>query len=157
MAIEYPSKEKILQAISYDPVGGIFTSNLSGRKIGYIDSCGYEVINIYKQEYRSHRLAMVINSFDIDGIRNNNKINNLRLVTKKENAKNKRLKSNNKSGVHGVGWAKELGKWRARISSSKNRYVSLGCFNSFFEAVCARKSAEIKHGYHINHGRLSSL
>ena len=28
----------------------------------------------------------------IDGVRNNNKLNNLRLVTKKENAKNKRLR-----------------------------------------------------------------
>ena len=165
MAIEYPSKKEVLKAITYNSDTGVFTSNLSGRKIGYIDSCGYEVINIYNQEYRSHRLAMVISGLDvtglevdhIDGVRNNNKLNNLRLVTKKENAKNKRLRCNNKTGVHGVSWAKELGKWRSRISTSKNRHVSLGCFDSFFEAICARKSAEIKHGYHINHGRLLSL
>jgi hypothetical protein len=157
------SKEKILKAITYS-ASGDFTSNLSGRKIGYIDSDGYEIINIYKTEYRSHRLALIVNDINIDnmevdhidGNRSNNKLSNLRAVTKKENAKNKRLRKNNKTGVHGVGWAKELGKWRARISTATNRHKSLGCFSSLFDAICARKSAEIKYGYHINHGRFST-
>ena len=65
----------------------------------------------------------------------------------------KRLRSNNKTGIHGVSWAKELGKWRARISTDKNRHVSLGCFESFLDACCARKSSELINGYHENHGR----
>lgn len=126
MDMKQISKSKILKAITYNS-DGTFTSNLSGNRIGYIDSDGYEVINIYKTEYRAHRLALIVNGI------------------------------NNKTGVHGVSWAKELGRWRSRISTVQNRHLSLGCFNSFLDAVCARKSAEVKFGYHINHGRLSSL
>lgn len=160
MAIEYPSKEMISDKLSYDKESGFFKSNLSGKRIGYIDGCGYEVINIYNQEYRSHRLAMVIMGLDltglevdhINGVRSNNKLSNLRLVSKKENAKNKRLRANNKTGVHGVTFIETSKKWRSRISDGLKRSLHLGCFDNFFDSVCARKSAEIKYGYHVNHG-----
>tara|TARA_R110002124_G_scaffold240982_1_gene406239 strand:- start:6 stop:500 length:495 start_codon:yes stop_codon:yes gene_type:complete len=161
MAIEYPSKDLILNKLTYNPVNGSFFSKVSSREVGYTDGDGYIVINIYNQEFRAHRLALIVSDFDVkglevdhkNGIRNDNKLSNLVPVTKSINAKNKRLRSNNNTGLHGVSWAKELNKWRARISTSKNRYTSLGCFDSFIEACCARKSAEIKHGYHENHGR----
>ena len=162
MALEYPSKSMIEEKISYNPDTGLFYSIISKRNVGYLDKDSYIVINIYNQEYRAHKLAMIIQGSDLiglevdhaDGVRSNNKLSNLSAVTKRVNAKNKRLKSNNKTGIHGVGWDKCLGKWRSRISTDKNRYTSLGCFSSFFDACCARKSAEVVNGYHENHGRL---
>lgn len=148
--------------LSYNPCTGLFHSKVSNRDVGYLDKNGYVVINIYNQEYRAHKLAMILQGIDLtglevdhaDGVRDNNKLTNLSAVTKKQNAKNKRLKSTNKTGIHGVGWDKDLEKWRSRISTNKNRYASLGCFSSFFDACCARKSAEVANGYHENHGRL---
>jgi hypothetical protein len=161
MAIEYPSKSDIIERLTYNVDNGLFHSKKSGRKIGYLDKDGYLVINIKGQEYRAHKLAAIIlNLYEegmevdhVNGIRNDNRKCNIRVVTKKENAKNKRLRINNNSGIHGVSMIKETGRWRVRISTDKNRYKHIGCFISFFEACCARKSAELTYGYHLNHGR----
>ena len=48
-------------------------------------------------------------------------------------------------GFPGVHWSKASRKWRARISVSGNR-VSLGRFDSFEDAVAARKRAEVEFG-----------
>jgi len=163
MAIEYPTKREILNNCSIDFDSGIVLSKFTGRRIGYLDKDGYEVVNVMKREFRSHKLIMIASGADvagcevdhINGVRNDNRIVNIRVVSKKENAKNKRLRSNNKTGLHGVSWIPTLGKWRARINMGNKQSKSLGCFFSFLDAVCARKSAEIEFGYHINHGRVS--
>lgn len=55
----------------------------------------------------------------VDHINNNgldNKVSNLRLANKSENAQNiNKLYSCNTSGFHGVSWHKHLKKWRARV------------------------------------------
>lgn len=154
----------ILTRLSYNECTGGFTSTLSGKNIGYKDKDGYVVINIFDCEYRAHKLAMIIlgrfkRELEVDhcnGVRDDNRESNLSSVTKKENAKNKRLRSNNKTGIHGVSWVKELSKWRVRISANGNKGFNVGVFSSFLDAACARKSAEIEYGYHINHGRCSA-
>lgn len=73
----------------------------------------------------------------------NNTRENLRAVTISQNQMNKRTYSNNTSGCKGVSWCKWAKKWKMSISVNKktiNKY-----FTDFFEAVCARKSAENKH------------
>lgn len=50
---------------------------------------------------------------------------------------------NNKSGVTGVSFDKSKDKWVAYIHKNKVKYL-LGCFNSFEDAVSARKSAELE-------------
>ncbi len=76
---------------------------------------------------------------------------NLRRVTKSENMRNKKKYKNNKSGVPGVYFAVRVGKWGAEINSSADR-LHFGWFEDWFEAVCARKSAQYNCGYHPNHG-----
>ena len=51
----------------------------------------------------------------IDGDGLNNKWSNLRNVTHRENAKNQKLFKNNTSGVSGVCFRKDSGKWRSLI------------------------------------------
>ena len=46
----------------------------------------------------------------------------------------------------GVSWSKASNKWLSRISVSGNR-VSLGRFDSFEDAVAARKRAEVEFGF----------
>ena len=73
--------------------------------------------------------------------RNDNRKSNLRIATNSQNQMNKGLKSNNTSGVTGVGWNKRIGKWQARISKDNNE-IHLGYFDIFEDAVEIRKKAE---------------
>lgn len=76
--------------------------------------------------------------------RNDNRKYNLRIVTASQNAMNKSLNSNNKSGVTGVIWHKKRNKWRAYIRIN-DKQIELGVFDKFGDAVKARKEAEEKY------------
>lgn len=96
-----------------------------------------------------HRLIMNSpNGWSIDHINRNkldNRRNNLRLVTHRENMMNCKLSKNNKSGVNGVSWSSEYGKWRAY----GNRYykqISLGYFSKLEDATLARQKWENIYG-----------
>lgn len=58
----------------------------------------------------------------------------------------------NISGVAGVHFRKCRNKWRARIMVD-GIDIHLGHFSDKFEAICARKSANNKYGFHENHGK----
>lgn len=103
---------------------------------------------IWEMHYGPTPGGFVIDHVDGNGL--NNSLDNLRLVSRIENARNYPRQSNNTSGVVGV--SKDGNKWRAAIGGGKKR-EDLGAFEDLFEAVCARKSAENNLGYHPNHGR----
>jgi hypothetical protein len=88
----------------------------------------------------------------IDGDGTNNSINNLRVVTITENCKNIRIRKSNLTGVIGVYKHPLTKKWGARIGVNRRR-VHLGYFSDFSAACEARKLAEVKFGFHNNHGR----
>lgn len=88
----------------------------------------------------------------IDQDKSNNAIENLREVCQAENHKNRPLQKNNRSGVTGVYWDKGRNKWHAYIKYNK-KYIGLGRFVCFGQAIKARKEAQIKAGFHENHGR----
>lgn len=99
---------------------------------------------------RLHRLiCQVIEEKDkeVDHINHDvsdNRKCNLRIVTGKENQWNLGLHKNNSSGVTGVSWDAERNKWRATIDSDGIRH-RIGRFDSFEDAVAARKAAEEKY------------
>lgn len=84
----------------------------------------------------------------INGDRSDNRISNLRTVTKSGNMRNARRRSDNTSGVMGVSWDAARKQWQARIGRKH-----IGRFDLKEDAIKARKAAEITHGYHANHGR----
>lgn len=139
-----------------------FNNKMSGSMAGFVMNKGYIHISIDGVQYLGHRLAWlyvygVMPEIEIDhknGIRTDNRIDNLRSVDRKTNMENKARYSNNTSGFHGVHQIKKSGKWQARIYIDGKR-VSLGCFDDFKSAVEARINAERDIGYHENHGRLS--
>lgn len=136
-----------------------FNSVFAGKVAGTNKSCEYTRINVDGKIYKAHRLAWLyvhgrFPDGEIDHINHNttdNRICNLREVTHHQNGLNQSLKINSKTGVSGVNWHSAKECWSARISKLGKR-VHLGDFRSFFEAVCARKSAEKMLGYHTNHG-----
>ena len=121
---------------------------------------GYRVIGINNVTYREHRLIWLwyynewpVDEIDhINGNKLDNRIDNLRAATRQKNAKNQKLRSDNKSGVPGVFFNKQRQKWHAYIKADGKR-KHLGYFDKFEDAVAARKAAEIEFGYHPNHGR----
>lgn len=88
----------------------------------------------------------------INGDATDNRIDNLRLVTRQENSMNQKRKSSNTSGHAGVSWNKTAQVWSVYVNSKGNR-IYLGTFKDKAQAVETRKKAEIEYGYHENHGR----
>nr|DAF78407.1 MAG TPA: homing endonuclease [Caudoviricetes sp.] len=122
---------------------------------------GYIYVNVDGKITAAHRIVWEMHNGTIpDGmyidhinhIRDDNRIENLRLVTKIDNAWNMTKKKNNKSGVTGVSWDRRSKKWRAQITLFK-RNIHLGEFNSFDMAVKVRREAEEFYGFHENHGK----
>lgn len=84
--------------------------------------------------------------------RDDNRLVNLRAVTKSENCRNVSKGSKNTSGHVGVAWDKRRNCWRAEIKVN-GRNIYLGRFTEKSDAITARRKAEQKHGFHENHGK----
>lgn len=138
-----------------------WNSRYSGKEaFATIDGRGYKQGSIFGRNYRAHRViwAMVYGEWaeeidHIHGVKDDNRISELRAVTHVQNGRNKKRPSTNTSGVVGVRWNKRRQKWHARITVGGNQN-HLGLFTDFDEAVAARKVAEVKYGFHENHGRM---
>ena len=157
------TQKQLKEVIHYNPKTGIFRWRSS--RVGVLawsvagTNCnGYIAITIYRKIYYAHRLAFlyVLNIFPKeadhrDRIKNNNRWENLREVTRIINNRNKGIQTNNKSGVVGVHWCKRSTRWIARVKIN-NRYQYLGSFKNKKYAIKARKDAELKYNYHNNHG-----
>ena len=147
--------DELRSILHYDPLTGVFTRIKPTRKCrvgsvaGSLSSHGYISIWVLKRHYSAHRLAWLYTygtwpKDQIDHInrnRSDNRICNLRDVTNQQNLCNAGNFSTNTSGRKGVYWDKRDRRWRAGIGN-KGKYLSLGCFKTFDEAVAARVAAE---------------
>jgi hypothetical protein len=123
-----------------------------GEVAGYLHSGGYRYISVNSKSYKAHRLVwlwhngyMPENGIDhIDRNKNNNKIENLREVSKVCNARNCNLSRNNSSGITGVAWLKKKGAWRASISIL-GKSIHLGLHDNILKAAKTRWDAEVKY------------
>ena len=163
-----PPIEELRRLFDYDPETGVVTWKVSngkskvGKPAGSINKNNkYIYVGINKKIYRIHRICWALFfgydplSMHIDHINQNrqdNRIKNLRLVTPLENQMNKGTSKNNTSGVMGVIWDESRKKWRAGIWP-KGKHINLGRFTNKADAISARKAAEIKYGFHENHGK----
>lgn len=155
------TQSELKELLHYDPDTGLFLR--CGKKVGRVLNCGskkrYIGISLKSKTYRAHRLAWLyvygkFPSGDIDHINGNgfdNRIKNLRDVDRQTNMRNSRRKSTNKSGVTGVTWDSKRLKWYASIMVGY-KTISLGRHDDIKDAIAARKNAELKYGFHPNHG-----
>lgn len=115
---------------------------------------------LFDVTFRAHRVCWAlhygewpehVDHIDHNGF--NNKITNLRSVTAAENLQNQRRQRRNTSGCCGVHWATRDQVWVAKIKAN-GEVVHLGSFPDAdkHKAIAARKAAEIKYGFHPNHG-----
>jgi hypothetical protein len=160
------TQARLKELLHYDPETGVFTwlrptSNRvkRGAVAGYETDKGYKQIGLDRGLYLAHRLVWLYvhgclpeNHIDhIDQDQQNNRITNLRDVSNQDNCKNQKKRPTNKSGITGVRWNKDCKKWQANITIN-GKQTHLGLFDSIEGAASARKRADVKHGYHTNHG-----
>lgn len=145
----------VREALNYNPETGVFTWRFASRNgtpagavAGGIDSDGYVSIRLCGHLYRAHNLAWFvitglwpdgeIDHWDTD--RQNNRLSNLRDVTKAVNRQNlRRAKSTSKSGILGV--KKYRDRWTARIVV-KGKEIHLGVFDTAGQASAAYLEAK---------------
>jgi hypothetical protein len=163
--------ETLRKLLDYDPETGIFRRKVAPRngiKVGDVagtnHAYGYIEIGIFWHRYYAHRLAWLHvhgqwPAADIDhknGRRDDNRISNLRAVSRRENGLNREKLKANTSGCCGVSFHKAAGKFRSYITDHRKQ-IHLGLFSTLEDAAAARKSAERAHGYSPNHGREAAL
>lgn len=88
----------------------------------------------------------------INGDRSDNRIHNIRAVTRAQNQRNLSKMAHNTSGHVGVHWDARDCKWVAQIKLSGVPKF-LGRFELIEDAIRVRKQAERANDFHVNHGR----
>lgn len=121
----------------------------------YSNGNGYIRGNYNGKDILLHRYILGIHNNDFSYYKNvvdhknrnpkDNRKENLKICSTKENNSNKSIYSNSKSGVKGIYWNKKLHKWSVEIKI-KDRRVYLGLFKNKEEAIKAQEEAynEIK-------------
>ena len=149
------TQERLKELFHYDPEIGTFTwlvrpcnSMQAGNAAGTYDKNGYLRILYKGKLYMGHWLAWLYvygkwpdNEIDhINGNPSDNRISNLRDVTRKQNMENKKIYKNNKSGISGINWHKKKQRWIVRIGHFGKR-ISVGQFVNIEDAIVARRNA----------------
>lgn len=143
MATHDLTSERLREKISYDPDTGEFRhkiahgSAVAGGLCGRVNRDGYRQISVDLRLYSAHRLAWLYvygmwpDGFidHINRLRDDNRIKNLRVVSRAENNQNTKLFRTNTSGYRGVTWDSRGKKWRASITVN-NKKRSLGSHNT---------------------------
>jgi len=156
---------KARELFNYDPITGELINkftrssrSMAGEIAGSNNGCGYRHVKAGGRRYLNHRVIFLMKTGrwpgeidHINHIRDDNRWENLREASHLENQRNKSLNKNNTSGVCGVYWRKDSQKWQTLIVVN-NRLLHLGYYHDKEDAIAARAAAEIKYGFHENHG-----
>jgi len=154
------TQEELKQLLHYNSETGIFTwkerpnnsfksvkgtswnVKFAGKITGSLNTIGYLTICINNKAYYAHRLAWLYvygyfpkDKIDhINGIKKDNRIENLRECNNSENFQNlKTAKSHNKSGFLGVSFHRDRNKYFSRIVIDR-KMKNLGYFETAIEA-----------------------
>jgi hypothetical protein len=127
----------------------------AGSLFGGVNRYGYREGRVDGVLYPIHRLIWMYHygyfpENDIDHINRNrldNRIENLREVSRQCNLRNIGLAINNTSKVKGIGFCKSRGQWRSYVKLNQ-RNIYLGRFSDFIEAVAHRLAIEQCLGWH---------
>jgi hypothetical protein len=167
------SPEQLRDLIDYNPASGRMTWRVrpeclfrtpgearrwnglyAGKPAGTaIDGQGYLQIKIFSRCYLSHRVAWAVHYGAwpqiIDHknhVKSDNRLRNLRSVSRLVAQRNQSQHRSNSSGFTGVAFHRKTGKWMAFIKD-RGSQVNLGYFDQIEDAVAARRAAERRLGY----------
>ena len=148
------TQAELLKLCSYDRDTGKFNNRTYST-----NQAGYEHIKVGGRLYVSHRLAWLYSYGEwprseldhINGVKNDNRLSNLRQVNRSQNMQNlKGARRDNKTGVLGVCLHKASGKYRAQIQKAGVKY-DLGVFSTVEEARSIRELAVASMFTHAPH------
>jgi hypothetical protein len=133
------TQERVIELFFYNQDTGVFTrrAKVSGAKgvgavVGTSSNKGYLTVNIDGKSFKLHRIAWLyvygsMPLLDIDhinGVRDDNRIANLREASRSDNSQNRATNKNNKSGFPGVCWDATESAWKAYIGhGGKPRFI----------------------------------
>ena len=134
--------ERIREVLRYDPETGAFTWIKStgtrmkpGQPAGSLSKTnGYITLGLDGKRLRAHRIAWLYvygrspagHIDHINGDTADNRLCNLREATRTQNLANSKRYKNNKSGLKGVHWHPQSGKWRVQVRlNRRNNHVGL--------------------------------
>jgi hypothetical protein len=157
------NQEQLKELLHYCPETGVFTrrKNFGRHKAGVIvgtkpgRTCKYVTIYAGGKRYVAQRLAWLYvhgqwpdDDLDhINRIKTDNRIANLRQVTRSQNMQNVLLHQHNTSGHKGVSWAEQLKKWRVYLYV-QYKQIHIGVFANFDDAVAAYHVAATQYHTH---------
>jgi hypothetical protein len=141
------NQQRVMDLLEYDQKTGVFVRRIQtsnrikvGDVAGSKDKNGYLCIRLDGKTYKAHRLAWlyihgVWPSGEIDHINhqtNDNRISNLRDVSRSVNQQNKKTVR---------GYNKDGNRWKAQIRTA-GKFKHLGCFGTEAEAHAAYQQAK---------------
>lgn len=132
-----------------------------GNKAGCSDTKGYLRTTIKGKLYKNHQIIFLMFygyipkiTDHINGIKYDNRIENLREAKLSQNAQNAKMPKTNTSGVKGVSWNKRAKKWHVQLHVNGE----LKYFGRYYCIQFAEFVANImRHKYHgefANNGRI---
>lgn len=128
-----------LHTLFYTESGKLYLKE-SGNEVGRLD-CGYISVSFNGVTRRVHRVIFALTNgvFNghidhINGVKTDNRPENLRICTQGLNTANSRKRSDNTSGYKGVTWHKLVNKWASQTMFNGKR-VHLGCYEDKREAA----------------------
>lgn len=158
MRISDLTKNAVERLLDYNPETGRFVWKINtkgaraGREAGVIVRDGYRRISINRRHYFAHCIAMLLMTGEwptteidhIDGIPSNNTWTNLRMASRKQNGRNRKINRNNTSGFKGVSWSSKAAKWQTGIMVD-GRSIYLGSYWDIRNAAAAYNKAAHKY------------
>lgn len=153
--------EEIKEKFEYRD-GNLYWREGNGRKSGKLIRGGiglYKVCAVNRVPYYQHRLIFLYHHGympkyldHINNDRHDNRIENLRAVSARQNQHNRSINKNSTSGVKGVTLHKPSGKWIAQVKFDYKKYYC-GLHDNLGDAAQAIKETRKKlHGKFANHG-----
>lgn len=152
--------ERLRELLRYEPETGVFTRRIAtgyrgrhraGEIAGSINDQGYRIICVGTEKYRAHQLAWLYmkrvwpGELDhINGVRDDNRLCNLRKTSSSQNKANSKLRTDSVSGFKCVRWEKRRRHYVARIRAN-GKQTHLGSFNTPERAFVAYLLAAKKH------------
>ena len=144
-----PPQDQLKEMFDYDSSTGILLNRRLNKRAGFVVNGGnstkkHWAVKIGKHVYTQQRViwmwvygedpgAFLVDHEDQDGL--NNRLSNLRLVTRRKNRENSKLNKNSSSGFRGV--YKMGKKWQAKVWAGVGKTRSIGVFDTPEEAAAA--------------------
>lgn len=142
-------KPRDLVEFSSSSHGKTWLTKFCGKSAGSMDTSGYIQVAFGKTAFRRSRILWAMKHGEwpliidhINGIKTDDRLQNLRNVGPAENSRNRWLQANNKTGYNGVRLCKMSGRYISQITVDKE-LINLGRYKTARAAAAVREAAQL--------------